>query len=263
MSSREDRLARFHRIGPIALVVIVGGVALLISLLRSHKIDRFEVLYFIALIPTIILHEVSHGVVANWFGDDTAKRAGRLTLNPLKHVDPIGTLVLPIFLLLAHFPAFGYAKPVPVAVNRLRHPRNQSVLVSLAGPATNLILATISGVIVYFWIGRGVTFDPALGEYVKTATFFNVDQSAIIPSFLIAFGLVNVVVGAFNLIPIPPLDGSAVLERLIPQHLLPGYYRLRQFSLIIVLFFVLFDQNVLVSLFNHVENLWVRLVLFQ
>lgn len=259
MSRQEDRRAQFHRIGPIALVVIVGAIALIASLIRSHRIDRFEVMYFIALAPTIILHEVSHGVVANWFGDDTAKNAGRLTLNPFKHVDPIGSIVLPIFLLLTHFPAFGYAKPVPVSVNKLRHPRNQSVLVSLAGPATNLVLAALSGVVVYFWIGRGVICDPS-GLCVKASSVFDVDTSAIIPSFLIAFGLVNVVIGAFNLLPIPPLDGSAVLERFIPRDLLPGYYRLRQFSIVIVLFFVLFDQNALSALFTHVENFWLRIV---
>jgi Zn-dependent protease len=259
MSRQADRRAHFHRIGPIALVVVVGAIALIISLIRSHTIDRFEVMYFIALAPTIILHEVSHGVVAKWFGDDTAKNAGRLTLNPLKHIDPIGSIVLPIFLLLAHFPAFGYAKPVPVSVNKLRHPRNQSVFVSLAGPATNLLLAAVSGVAVYLWIGRGVVCDQ-FGTCVTEASVFNVDQSAIVPSFLIALGLVNVVVGAFNLIPIPPLDGSAVLERFIPRDLLPGYYRLRQFSIVIVLFFVLFDQGALASLFNLVERFWLRLV---
>jgi Zn-dependent protease len=259
VGSREDRRAQFHRIGPIALVVIVGGLALIISLVRSHKIDRFEVLYFVALVPTIILHEVSHGVVAKWFGDDTAKNAGRLTLNPIKHIDPIGSVVLPVILLLSHFPAFGYAKPVPVTVSKLRHPRNQSVLVSLAGPATNLLLAAASGLVVYLWVGRAITCDPS-GVCVKASSVFNVDTSAIVPSFLIAFGLVNVVIGAFNLLPIPPLDGSAVLERFIPRELLPGYYRLRQFSIIIVLFFVLFDQSALSSLFNHVQNFWLRIV---
>jgi Zn-dependent protease len=260
MTSREDRLARFHRIGPIGLVVLVGGVALIASLLRSHQIDRFEVLYFVALIPTIILHEVSHGVVANWCGDDTAKRAGRLTLNPIRHIDPIGSIVVPVVLLLAHGPAFGWAKPVPVSVNRLRHPRNQSVLVSLAGPATNLILATAAGVIVYLWIGRGIVFDPTIGQYVARSALFDPDTSSIIPSFIFTFGLVNVIVGAFNLIPLPPLDGSAILERLIPQQYLGEYYRIRQLSLILVFVLVFFGQGVLSTIFNHVELFWVNIV---
>jgi Zn-dependent protease len=246
MASREDRLARFHRIGPIALVVVVGGVAVLVSLLRSHRIDRFEVLYFVALIPTIILHELSHGVVARLFGDDTAQRAGRLTLNPLRHVDPIGSVVVPILLLAAHGPAFGWAKPVPVSVNRLRHPRNESVLVGLAGPATNFVLALAAGGLTRLWIGTGVGFDPS--------------YSAIVPSFIFIFGFVNVIVGAFNLIPIPPLDGSAVVERLIPTEMLPGYYRLRQLSLIIVFLLVFTQSNVLTSFLLHAESIWVRIV---
>jgi Zn-dependent protease len=197
-------------------------------------------------VPTIILHEVSHGVVANFFGDDTAKCAGRLTLNPFRHIDPIGSVILPIIMILSHGPAFGWAKPVPVAVNRLRHPRNESVIVSLAGPATNVILAFAAGLIDRLWIGHATYFDP--------------DFSPIIPSFIFAFGIVNVVVGAFNLIPIPPLDGSAVLERFIPASMLPGYYRFRQLSLIIVFLLVFSGSGVLSSILYHVETFWERIV---
>ena len=98
------------------------------------------------LVPSVILHEVSHGVVANHFGDDTAKRAGRLTLNPLAHIDPFGTVILPIILSLSGFGAFGYAKPVPVTVSRLRNPRQHSLYVSLVGPAVNIALALAAAV---------------------------------------------------------------------------------------------------------------------
>jgi Zn-dependent protease len=236
-------------------------VFLVVSLLRTHHIDRFEILYFIALLPTVILHEVSHGVVANYFGDDTAKRAGRLTLNPLRHIDPVGSVVLPIVLLLLHYPAFGYARPVPVSVNRLRHPRNDSVLVSLAGPATNLVSAAISGLIVYLWVGRGVVYDPAVGEYIRRGLLFDPDYSPLIPSFFFALGLVNVVIGAFNLIPIPPLDGSAILERFIPVQLLPNYYRLRQLSMILILLLVISRSNFLTTIFDDVERWWLDIVL--
>src|SRR5437762_6215828 len=104
-------------------------------------IDRVTVLYFVALVAAVILHEISHGAVALAFGDDTAKRAGRLTLNPLAHVDPFGTVILPALLIFAGVPAFGYAKPVPVDLRKLRNPRQQGLLVSLAGPATNIALA--------------------------------------------------------------------------------------------------------------------------
>ena len=96
------------------------------------------------IVPSIILHEISHGWVANFFGDDTAKRAGRLSLNPMVHIDPIGTLIVPALLALGGFGVFGWAKPVPVNTGRLRSPRNQGVLVALAGPFTNAVLALAS-----------------------------------------------------------------------------------------------------------------------
>ena len=92
--------------------------------------------YFISLIPSVVLHEVSHGYVAKLFGDRTAEEQHRLTLNPLRHIDPFGTVLLPALLVFLHFPAFGYAKPVPVNIGRLRKPRQQALWVALAGPAT-------------------------------------------------------------------------------------------------------------------------------
>ena len=99
--------------------------------------------FFLAIVPSIILHEVSHGWVANYFGDSTAKDNGRLTLNPLAHVDPFGTVLLPALMVFSGLPAFGYAKPVPVNVSRLRNPRTQSLYVSLAGPFVNIVLSAI------------------------------------------------------------------------------------------------------------------------
>src|SRR5438270_8616755 len=108
------------------------------------RLDRFTVIYFGALFLAIILHEIAHGVVALWFGDDTAKRAGRLTLNPIPHIDPFGTVLLPALMVLSTHAAFGYAKPVPVNPGRLRKPREQSLYVSLAGPATNITIALLA-----------------------------------------------------------------------------------------------------------------------
>src|SRR5271155_4295370 len=99
--------------------------------------------FYIAMVPSIILHEVSHGWVANFFGDPTAKNAKRLSLNPMRHIDPFGTILLPAVLVALHFPPFGYAKPVPVNTSRLRKPRQQSLYVSLAGPAVNIVLSAI------------------------------------------------------------------------------------------------------------------------
>src|SRR5271166_3442940 len=125
---------------------IIAGVVVFIALYRSHHITQSEVIVFCVIVPSIILHEVSHGVVANAFGDDTAKRAGRLTLNPVAHVDPVGTLIVPALMALSGIGVFGWAKPVPVNVGRLRSPRNQGVLVSIAGPMVNAVLATEFGI---------------------------------------------------------------------------------------------------------------------
>src|SRR3954470_15965801 len=107
---------------------------------------RETIVFFVALVVAIILHEISHGIVALWFGDDTAKRAGRLTLNPIPHIDPFGSLILPALGALAHIPVIGWAKPVPVNPNRLRG-RRDMLLVSLAGPATNLSLMLVAAVV--------------------------------------------------------------------------------------------------------------------
>ena len=115
------------------IIIVVVALAIVAILLRTNRINRFEIIYFLVLVPSIILHEISHGVVALAFGDDTAKRAGRLTLNPLKHIDPVGTLLVPAVLSLSGLGAYGWAKPVPVATNRLRSPRNHTVIVSLVG----------------------------------------------------------------------------------------------------------------------------------
>ena len=107
---------------------------------------REALILFGCLVVAVILHELSHGVVAWWLGDDTAKRAGRLTLNPIPHLDPFGSIVLPAMGALAGLPIFGYAKPVPVNVSRLRKPRRDVILVSLAGPVTNLVLMAVAAV---------------------------------------------------------------------------------------------------------------------
>ena len=124
-------------------------------LVRSHQISTADVILFCVIVPSIILHEISHGWVALAFGDDTAKRAGRLTLNPIAHIDPIGTIVVPALMALSGLGMFGWAKPVPVNVGRLRHPRNETVVVSLAGPATNLLLAALAAVVFKVFGGAG------------------------------------------------------------------------------------------------------------
>jgi Zn-dependent protease len=138
---------------------------------------------------------------------------------------------------------------VPVSINKLRHPRNQAVLVSLVGPCVNIVLALIAGFAFRFATHGGV---------VSSA---NPDQWPLGDELLYIAGLTNVFIAAFNLIPIPPLDGSAVVERLLPASALPGYYRMRSYSMFIVLFIVLFEPGILSSLFNHATSIWLNIVL--
>ena len=229
------------------LIIVVVGVALIAILLRTHKISSANIIYFCVLIPSIILHELSHGVVALAFGDDTAKRAGRLTLNPIKHVDPVGTLLVPAVLSLSGIGAYGWAKPVPVSTNRLRSPRNHTVIVSLVGPITNFALAALMGVI-FVW----VTPLDARHGYVGLGLISQI--------FFLA-GIANIVLGVFNCIPCPPLDGAAVLERFLPARMLPQYYNLQPFLMFLPLILILFFHNQWSEFINHIINWWAgRLV---
>lgn len=210
------------------------------------NIDWSHVAYLLAaIVPSIILHEVSHGVVALWFGDDTAKRAGRLTLNPAKHVDPFGTVLLPFILSLSGLGAFGYAKPVPVNVRKLRNPRQHSLYVSLAGPGTNIVIAVVA------LLGYRLT-RPAFIQYV--------DDLSVVPRFFFWLGLVNVLLAVFNLLPIPPLDGSAMIERVLPHSWWPTWLKFRQygFGVLLLLFFVI--PGALDRVFNPAIDFWFDVI---
>jgi Zn-dependent protease len=225
---------------------LLAGAVVLVALVAHHNITQSEIIIFCVIVPSIILHEVSHGWVANAFGDDTAKRAGRLTLNPAKHVDPVGTLIVPALMSLGGVGFFGWAKPVPVNVGRLRSPRNQGVLVSLAGPAMNAALAALFGVIF-------VQF--ARASVLSTGNF------SIGAQIVFYASLVNVGLCAFNLIPIPPLDGSVLFERLLPARYWPTYLRYRQYTMpiilgLVVLNFFLYPHGPITWLFDRLYNWW-------
>ncbi len=183
------------------------------------------------LIAAVIPHEISHGVVALWFGDRTAQAAGRLTLNPLPHIDPLGSVILPGLLIVAGAPVIGWAKPVPVNPRNLRNPRAQMLAVSLAGPATNFVLMVVAALVARaLFIRQGVV--SPLGE-------FFIEQQPLVVQVAFVFAFVNLLLGVFNLLPIPPLDGSAIVERVLPRRALPAWHRFRPYGLVVLLVLVL------------------------
>ena len=181
-----------------------------------------KVIYFTGLVVAVILHEISHGVVALWFGDETAKKAGRLTLNPIPHLDPFGSVILPAFGALSGIPVIAWAKPVPVNPSRLHKPRRDMLYVSLAGPATNLTLMLVAAISARLLYENG----PQVILY---------DQLPLGTRIVFTFAVVNLLLGLFNLLPIPPLDGSAVLERALPARWLPQWYKFRPYGMLVLL----------------------------
>ena len=202
------------------------------------------VILFGGLLVAVIFHEVSHGVVALWFGDDTAQRARRLTLNPIRHIDPFGSIILPAMAVLAALPVFGYAKPVPVNASRLRNPRRDLVLVSIAGPTTNFLLTAIAAIGARWrHAADGADISGSLGSL----------QGDLLLKILFYFAFVNLMLGVFNLLPIPPLDGSALLERLLPEEWLPTWYRFRPYGVLVLiglLFWTGVVSTILTPFFN-------------
>lgn len=170
----------------------------------------------IPLIVAIVFHEVAHGWMALALGDPTAREERRLSLNPLRHVDPIGTILLPGFLALVKAPIFGWAKPVPVSKWRLRDPRRGMMAVALAGPATNFVLAGIGAVL--------------LGLLARVVGLPNQPLAGFLAANFNNFILINVFLALFNLLPIPPFDGSHVVEGLLPRPAARAYARLRPFG---------------------------------
>lgn len=191
----------------------------------------------VPIILAITLHEAAHGYVALRYGDDTAKRMGRVSLNPLRHVDPIGTILLPGILLLTGSPIlFGYAKPVPVNFSRLRHPRRESVYVAGAGPGMNLLLALLSALLFHTLI----FFPPTIG--------------ALLQEMLTVSLWINVALAVFNMLPLPPLDGGRVAVGLLPDELAVPLARLEPYGI-----FIIFGLLLIPPLFGINLFLWLVL----
>ena len=204
------------------------------------------VIQIVVLLFAVSFHESAHGWVAMKCGDNTARDLGRITMNPLKHLDPIGSLFFPAMLAFSGLPVFGWARPVPVSLRGVPNPRRANLLVSAAGPLSNLLLAVAFGIVVM----------------ILKRLFLLESNSAILPPlFLIAASsvLVNVSLAIFNLLPVPPLDGFGVVESLVPATALPAVIFLRRYGFVILV--VLMFTGVLGFIMRPVQGVvvgWLR-----
>jgi Zn-dependent protease len=180
----------------------------------------------VPMVFAIVFHEVAHGLSAKWLGDPTAQERGRLSLNPIRHVDPVGTIILPGALALLGLPVFGWAKPVPVIPQRMRNPRVGMMLSAAAGPASNFIQALIGAVL----LGLLVVWQGDAGQPGPVVQFLATMLGYVL--------MVNVFVGLFNLIPVPPFDGSHIVEGLLPRSLAQVYGSVRRYGMLLVIFFI-------------------------
>ncbi len=215
--------------------------------------------FLIGLIIGAIFHEYMHGKIADLRGDPTARNAGRLTLNPIAHVDPIGTLLMPILLLVlsgGRF-AFAYAKPVPVNPFFLRKPRRDMMLIALSGPLTNFAIALFISLLALllrvvfnlsFYAPQGVANISGSGGWVNLF------------ELLFYIAVINVVLGFFNLIPVPPLDGSHVLSYFLPPDARRAYNQISRYGFLIIILFIYLLGGVFFSWMNPIFSLIERVI---
>ena len=199
-------------------------------------------IYALPVIFAITVHEAAHGFAARYFGDMTADRAGRITLNPLKHIDPVGTILLPALTLLVGGILFGWAKPVPVDFSRLRHPKRDMLWVAAAGPASNFVMALFWALMMKLSVLYPTTYSEPMGLMGQAGV------------------MINVVLMVLNLLPLPPLDGGRIAVSLLPNHLAYKYAKIERYGFIILI--VLLATGVLGRIMEPFIDGVIRIIQF-
>ncbi len=217
----------------------------------SHSVGQF-VLYMVALVFSLSVHESAHAWMSNRFGDDLARLQGRISLNPASHVDPIGTLLFPAIAFFTGAPLIGWAKPTPVNPLKWRNKRVANFWVSAAGAISNFIIALIAGIGIRALYSFGVINT----RLAVVGTDSTIATGAV--ELLFVFFILNVALGVFNLLPIPPLDGSKVLASILPDSFESGFEVLERFGFILL--FIAVFTGVLGVIFNFVMPIAVALV---
>jgi Zn-dependent protease len=210
--------------------------------IRLILVQAFVILF------AITVHEAAHAWTASKLGDPTAAAMGRVSLNPLAHIDPLGTIIFPLLLILLKQPVFGWAKPVPYNPFNLRHPRKGGLWISFAGPIANILTATAA--VVLFQLLK------LFGARIPVSSVFSKPLEGIV-LILFATAMINASLAVFNLIPIPPLDGSGILAGLLPESAAAKFERIRPYGFLILI--ALMYSRILTLIFSPVQNLIAKL----
>ena len=228
--------------------------------MNLQHIDIMNIVFqLIAFMFAISVHESAHAWMANLRGDPTARMLGRITLNPIKHIALFGTLILPAVAMLAHLPVLGWAKPTPVDPRNFKNPMLDDILTSVVGPISNFVIATVALLVLVLIKNASAAGEQIVFGTLQGASFADTN-SLLVPLCKLAFAMmiINIVLGVFNLIPVPPLDGSHVVRHLLPAGALRIYDTVGTFGLLLLVFW---GGGLLSKLINPVFALFVGLLL--